>query len=506
MLDQSARADAPMAGGNARELELKLELDPACDQALLSHPLLSDHIGDAQQSVSVYYDTKEKCLRDAGITLRVRKTGDRFVQTVKAAGKAAAGLFERGEWEVPIAGPDPDLDRIATGHGQLDSPEVRDGLRPIFQTLVDRRAVVIDHHDARIELVVDRGEVIAGKRRQPIYEVELELIEGSPSALFDVARELQTRVPLQLGVMSKSERGERLANGKGKRALKAEPVKLSAEMTANEAFRVIAFSCLRHFRANEPLVVSARDPDALHQSRVALRRLRSAFSLFKPILKGPPLDRFREGIRDLAGALGRARNLDVLLKHNSRHLSRDSRKRLLEERTRAYDNAIVALRSPCTSAMMIDLAEWIALGERRRLGKASRPIILFADKVLDRFWKKVKHLGRHLRHLEDDERHELRIAGKKLRYAGEFFSALYADEAHCNGRDGFLAELESLQDGLGGLNDIATQKTMEAELTELGISLPAVDHKRIRVQQRELVDKSAQAFERLDALDIYWRD
>src|SRR5206468_1893656 len=111
MLDQSARADAPMAGENARELELKLELDPACDQALLSHPLLGDHIGEAQQSISVYYDTKEKCLRDAGITLRVRQTGNRFTQTVKADGKAAAGLFEREEWEVSIEGPDPDLDR-----------------------------------------------------------------------------------------------------------------------------------------------------------------------------------------------------------------------------------------------------------------------------------------------------------------------------------------------------------------------------------------------------------
>lgn len=505
MLDHSAKADLPMANGGSRELELKLELEPECDQALLSHPLLSEHIGDPQQSVSVYYDTKRKSLRDAGITLRVRKTGDRFIQTVKADSKSAVGLFERGEWEVAIAGPDPDFDRMAAGMGPLANPEVRSGLRPMFQTLVDRRAVVIDHHDARVELVVDRGEVVAGHRRQPLYEIELELIEGSPSALFDIARELQTRVPLRLGVMSKSERGERLANGKGKRAMKAEPVRLSADMTANEAFRVIAFSCLRHFRANEPLVATARDPEALHQSRVALRRLRSAFSLFRPILKGPELDRFREQIRSLAGDLRRARNLDVLLKRNSRHLSRHSRHLLLEERTRAYDGAIAALRSPCTSAMMIDLAEWIALGERPRPAKANRPVILFTDKVLDRFWKKVKRLGRHLRHLDDGERHELRIAGKKLRYAGEFFAALYAGNAQRTGRDNFLAELEKLQDGLGGLNDMVTQQEMEGELAKLGIALPPSDQKRIRTQQRELVDESGIAFEKLDAIGSFWR-
>jgi inorganic triphosphatase YgiF len=386
----------------------------------------------------------------------------------------------------------------------LAMPEVREQLRPMFQTLVDRRAAVIDHPDARIELVVDRGEVVAGHRRQPLYEIELELIEGSPSALFDVARELQACVPLRLGVLSKSERGERLANGKGKRAMKAEPVRLSPEMTANEAFRVIAFSCLRHFRANEPLVVTARDPDALHQSRVALRRLRSAFSLFGPILKGPELDRFREQVRALAGGLGRARNLDVLLKRQSRNLSAESRQRLLDERARSYDDALAALRSPATGAMLIDLAEWIALGERRSR-KAGRPIARFSEAVLDRFWKKVKRPGRDLPQLDDGARHELRIAGKKLRYAGEFFASLYADEPHRAGRDGFLSELEKVQDGLGGLNDLVTEREMEAGLAELGIALPGVEEKKVRAQRQELIDESFRAFERLDELGPYWR-
>jgi len=507
MLDQSAKAGVECRPGSdkSREIELKLEVEPHCDQALLNHPLLSDIIGDPQQSVSVYYDTKAKRLRDAGITLRVRKTGDRFVQTVKADAKAAAGLFDRDEWEVLIAGPDPDLDQMSARGGPLANPEIRNGLRPIFQTLVDRRAAVIDHHDARIELVVDRGEVVAGDRRQPLFEIELELIEGSPSALFDVARELQARVPLRLGVMSKSERGERLANGKGKRAMKAEPVRLSPEMTANEAFRVIAFSCLRQFRANEPLVAAARDPDALHQCRVALRRLRSAFSLFRPILRGQALDRFRAEIRGLAGSLGQARNLDVLIRRQSDLLSPESRERLVEQRTRAYDDAVASLQSPCTSAMLIDLAEWIALGERRRSKRANGPIAPFADRVLDRFWKKVRHWGRHLEHLDDDERHELRIAGKKLRYATEFFADLHGDEGRSEQRDIFQSGLEAMQDGLGGLNDLVTEKAMREWLAAAGITLPEVDHAQVRAQRRDLIHASAEAFDRLDGTGAFWR-
>jgi CHAD domain-containing protein len=265
-------------------------------------------------------------------------------------------------------------------------------------------------------------------------------------------------------------------------------------------------SCLRHFRANEPLVVASRDPDALHQSRVALRRLRSAFSLFGSILKGPTLERFRGEIRELADALGQARNLDVLIKRRSRSLSRHSRRRLAEERTRAYDSAIAALRSPCTGAMLIDLAEWIALGDRLSSGKANKAITPFAAKVLERFWGKVRHWGRDLRRLDDAHRHELRIAGKKLRYAGEFFSTLYADQEHCPSRGRFLTELEALQDGLGGLNDLVTEKEMEDELAALGIILPSADNRQIRAHRRDLMRESSEAFERLDATGPYWRD
>jgi inorganic triphosphatase YgiF len=384
---------------------------------------------------------------------------------------------------------------------------VRNHLRPVFTTQVDRRACIVDRHDAKIEVVLDRGEVVVGKRRQPLLELELELIDGSPSALFEVARELRTSVPLRIGVLTKSERGERLATGKGSKAMKAEPIRLDTAMTSAQAFQTIAFACVRHFRVNEPLIIGAHDVDALHQGRVALRRLRSAFSLFRPLLHDSGLNRFKDEIRTLAATLGEARNLDVLLRRRSEELSRKSRKALVDERGVAYSRVIGALRSTEVQAMMIDFAEWIALCSFAGTSRwGEHPIGPFSAQILNRFWKKAKRDGRHMRKLDDEERHELRIVGKKLRYAMEFFSALYSDEAVTPQRDAFLDELTLVQEHLGALNDLRTERVLERELMERDILLPP----RMKPETMEAeVDRHVAAadacFERLIEIGPYWR-
>jgi inorganic triphosphatase YgiF len=491
--------DAPAS----REIELKLEIEPQAATTLLDHPLLRNALGAPAQNDSIYYDTRKGMLRTAGISLRVRRIGDRFVQTLKSGARAAGGLFDRREWEEPIAGSEPEFERLRRFEPVLDQAMVRSILKPVYETRIRRRACTLDRDGARIELVVDEGEVVAGKRRQALAEIELELVEGPPTALFALARELQTHIPLKLGMMTKSERGARLASGKAWRASKAEPVKLTPEMNAADGFRTIALACLRHFSANEPLVISARDVDALHQSRVALRRLRSAFSLFKPILGGAELGRFRDDVRTLAATLGAARNLDVLLARRSEELPKDVRRKLVEERRRAYDVAIAALTSPEVRAMMLDLSEWIALTGADERG--NEPLPKFADAVLNRFWRKVRRKGKLLHKLDDEERHELRIAGKKLRYAGEFFAGLYADDDRVAVRDAFLTAIEGLQEHLGGLNDLVTERELERDLARIGIDLPKRDRRESNQMRSHLVSASEQAFKELAEVGRFWR-
>lgn len=495
--------------GAPREVELKLELEPGGTEALLDHPLLRGILGEERQNDSVYYDTTKGALRSAGVSLRVRCSGDGFMQTVKSDGKVGAGLFDRSEWEQPVSGPGLDLDKIHAAGLILQGSETERALKPVFETRIRRRACTLDRNGSRIELVVDQGEVVAGKKTQPIVEVELELITGRPDALFDLARELQKDVPVRLGVMSKSERGARLASGKASRATKAEPVILSPDMSVSDGFRTIALACVRHFRANEPLIISARDVDALHQGRVALRRLRSAFSLFKPVLSGSAAEGFCDGLRRLSATLGVARNLDVLLVRRSEDLSKESRRLLMEQRSRAYDEAIAALRSSGVRAMMIDLVEWITLGDAATrncvLRHAEQPIGPYAQSVLDRFWRKVRKRGRALHDLDDKDRHELRIAGKKLRYAGEFFAGLYADARFASERDAFLVAIERMQDGLGELNDLATERALAKELAILGITLPRRKPGRSHRGKAAMIADTAETYRKLAEVGPYWR-
>src|SRR5439155_6354200 len=125
-------------------------------------------------------------------------------------------------------------------------------------------------------------EVASGARREPISELELEIKRGSRADLFAVAREISRDVALRMGVNSKSERGFRLLEGQVHRARKAQRVRLDASMNVAQAFAAIVQSCLRHFRLNEGLISVDSRGGALHQARVAMRRLRSAFSLFRP--------------------------------------------------------------------------------------------------------------------------------------------------------------------------------------------------------------------------------
>lgn len=84
----------------------------------------------------------------------------------------------------------------------------------------------------------------------------------------------------------------------------------------------------------------------------------------------------------------------------------------------------------------------------------------WADKVLTRRFKQFRQAGKGFKHMDPAERHRLRIAGKRLRYAAEGFAPLFGGKA-----ERFLALLSKLQDGLGAANDIAVAHRLLASLS-----------------------------------------
>lgn len=482
------------------EIELKLVLAKADAKAVEASDLLPGDPVIAKLE-AIYFDTPGRDLAKAGLSLRIRRSGRRRVQTIKASGAAASGLFVRPEWERDVADDRPVLDDTTPILGLL-GPNAT-AIQPRFEIKVERRTWTVAEGGAEIVLVLDRGKAQAGERRSAICELELELKSGSPAALFAFARRIDLVAPVRLGVLTKAERGDRLAELAATH-FKAEPLELSPELTAAQAFQRVVHACVRQYRLNEDLLLAGRNPDALHQGRIALRRLRSAFVIFKPAIGGATGRLLRDELRWLAAEMGEARNLDVLLER-----VRDNalRMRLEAARAEACDRVETAMHSRRARALMLDLAEWTEGGDWLKTAETqaerSKPIEKFACGALDRLRRRMKRDGHELASQTDETRHEVRKGAKKLRYAGEFFENLYRAKRDRKRFKRFIGTLERLQDRLGALNDLSTAPEV---LKALGLAEDPAAREVLATGSKAHLRKSAeQVYEDLIDAKRFWR-
>ncbi len=438
-----------------REIELKLELDPDDLALARQDPLLAGARSRSNHQVTVYYDTPETRLKKHGYTLRVRSVGGKFIQTVKPVTESV-GLVSREELECEVASMEPDLGRLLQHPlSSLLRKGAAERLEPIILCDVSRTSWLVEQRHQRIEIDLDHGTITAGEHSQEFAEIEFELRDGAPASLIIAARRLADHAPVRLGVLTKAERGFLLADNLLRKVTKAASVHIHPGIDVAEAFEIIVHACLKHYRLNEPLVIHDRDAGALHQSRVAMRRLRSAFTLFRPAVEDVEFQHLRQELRWFSSQLGDARNVDVYLE---RDIDEQERAELIRKRELAYDEVIDAMNSHKFRRLLIDLVGWIAIGSWRGGKPASRPVDSFANRRLDRLWKSVAGVGRNISRLDEDSRHELRIEGKKLRYAIEFLRGLYP--ASKEEEKKFAHAIGNLQDALGKLNDIQTARTL----------------------------------------------
>ena len=477
-----------------QEVELKLELAPDAADAFGRLAFLPAD-SDMAHLQAIYFDTADRDLAARGMSLRIRRSEGERIQTVKDDGKGGAGLFARAEWEMPVADDVPVLDARTPVAALLG--EAVHAIEPAFHVDVERRGWIVEQHGAVIELVLDRGQASAGDRQAAICEVELELKSGAPDALFLLARRIDAEIPVRPGVLTKAERGYRLRDAVAA-FFKAEPVALDPSMTVEDAFSRIAGSCLRHYRLNEALLLDHYDARALHQARVAVRRLRSAFWLFTPMLDKADVARFQGELKWLAAMLGEARNLDVLADRAEEGELRD---RLDAVRAEAHGRVRQWLESARVRALLIDLVAWLTLGAGQAEGERAEPAVEFAARRLQRLHKRMAKQGAHLAKLTDEARHEVRKDAKKLRYASEFFAGLFAGRKQRRRQAKFIAALEEVQAGLGELNDLVAAPGLLAHygLSEVG-GMQARPKKK-----RKLMAEAAAAHEELVKAPRFWR-
>ena len=201
-----------------KEIEVKLEISAEAVDRLLECRFFSSITTKVEQKTlsNTYYDTSDWQLNKRRIALRVRDSDGQFIQTLKTKGVSEQGLHQRLEWEWDLQLPQLDLSLLPQQHWPADI--AIDDLKALFTTNFSRQLWYFQHCDVNgvessIEMALDRGLVAAAgiEQQSPICELELELLEGSATALVEVAAILTAQCPeLRACDLSKAARGYQL--------------------------------------------------------------------------------------------------------------------------------------------------------------------------------------------------------------------------------------------------------------------------------------------------------
>jgi inorganic triphosphatase YgiF len=463
----------------ATEIELKLAIGRKAARQLIEHPQLLGHPPQRLRLLNTYYDTPELALHGQRMALRFRKKGDNWLLTVKTAEAASGGLAVRQEWEYPAQPGEFDFTPIDQPALRQLLERQRPQLRPVFSTNFTRLVWQLQYGAAKIEMALDRGWVISEERRHKIHEVELELLDGPIADLFAFARLLQDDVALRPAIGSKAETGYRLFKRTPARPARATPSPVQPGQTPIAACRAIALACLAHLQRNETGILAELDPEYIHQARVAIRRLRSVMALFAPLLPAGFQKTFGKPWKQLARVLGEARNWDVFInetlppilaafpddKNVTRLLKAARRRRQIAGRVLVKQFGHANL-----SRLWLDFtAALYALPEAEGID-----LVEFARRQIAEQSEHTRQLAERFAKLNAEQRHQLRLAYKKLRYTSDFMAPLFSQPASTSAgarqadtappQPLSVTTLSRLQDALGQINDLITARQLLATL------------------------------------------
>jgi triphosphatase len=458
------------------KLATTVDDSPRVATALLDMANQGKEARSAQRST--YYDTIAGRLRRERIVLCLQEQDGRYIQTVRADVMDGGEFRRRGEWEDVITTEQPDLGAPNTGPHlppTLYGPE----LRAQFTAVVSRAHFTLGPNaETLIEGVLAAGEIrtVEGDLNEPITEIGLELKRGDPAALYATALRLLDVAPLRVEIRSAAERGYSLIDAaidkpeaRGSLLFGLDP-----GMTVDAALQRIGWGCLNLLLRNERAAV-ANIPEGVHQMRVAIRRLRSVVNAVKRMLPPEQYEWVSRELNWLADILGPARNWDVFASDivapiKSALLSERDLKGFScvaeRERRSAHGTANAAIRSAKYTIAVLKLSQWFAASRWRdqavsqQSARLMAPIGAIAPTLIARRYKKARKAASHLTELTPQQRHEVRIAVKKLRYTievlGELFDAVEVAR--------FVDRLKPLQDDLGHANDVRVADELVANL------------------------------------------
>ena len=403
-----------------------------------------------ERTATTYYDTSDLRLARWGASLRYRP-GEGW--TVKLPAERLAPFLVRPEIVFEGNGGRPpaaavDLVRAFVRERELD---VR-----VRLATTRRRTDIHDAAGHRVGGVVDDSVSVLGEDEPSSFrEVEVEIGDGMTPALLDA---LVERLRLAgAGTPSSTAKYVRALAAGANLAPEIEVPDLSGEATAGDvASRALALSVIR-LVLHDPIMRLDVDPEGVHQSRVATRRLRSDLRTFRSLLEKDFASALRDELGWLAGILGRVRDGDVLLarlRGRVDELPEEQRQgadevvsTLEEARNAAHRELLDTLASERYVALVSSLVS--AANSAPLRPEASVPAAEVVPRLVRKPWHRLeKHVSKLGPSPSDEELHEARIRAKRVRYAAEAATPVVGKPARA-----FARAAAGVQEVLGDLND-----------------------------------------------------
>lgn len=457
-----------------QEIERKYDVQPAT----VFPSLVDDALGlTVAQPVehhleAVYFDTSDLDLMSRGITLRRRTGGDDAGWHLKLPG----GPDTRIETRHPLG---PDADRPPSNLLDPVRAVVRDRpLVAVARVNTRRREYPLVGPDQTVLAHVCDDEVDAERLVGPQHDArwrewEVELADGDPSVLSAVESRL-----LEAGASSAAT-GSKLARVLGDSVaphLQRPSAGDLAEASAEDLLRALLFEQARNLQERDAAVRAGR-PDSIHKLRIAVRRLRSTLTTYRPLFRAGTVDGLRNELRWLGGELAEARDAQVLREHLAAVLDHQPAelvigpvaRRIDDELGAAYRSGLDRARRALDSERyfrLLDASDEL-IGEARLLPEADVPARDVLPGLLSRDAKRLRRAVREVKSLNDPaERglalHEARKKAKRLRYAAE--SAIPALDGPAKD---YAARAKKVQKALGVHQDSVVTRRL---LREYGVA------------------------------------
>lgn len=476
-------------GLDPREVELKFQLPGGSRDIIESSSVLGPSEAQRHHLVTTYFDTPDNVLDLAGLTLRVRRSDDTFIQTVKSRTNGHNIAADRNEWEWPIKQAAPVVECLADVAAlRTVATVIKDRLEPVFVTDVWRTTRQIRlPSNTLVEAAIDEGCLKVGATSEPVSELELELKGGHIKEVYRLAGELQALAPMWISGESKATRGWQLRTAQTEGARLLRMPKLEGDMPAPAAFHQLLGATLGHLVANIGSTLRG-DCEALHQMRIAIREARTTLMLFEPLVDSAVAGRLNKVLRRFGGIFGAARDWDVFCLETVPAAMPDLAAGLPDlniaaevERQFAHAAVVKAVHGRDFTAMVVELATLAELDTSSSVTEAGNmPELLatLAPSLLDCAAGKVKRRGRRGRRLSARRMHGLRKSIKKLIFDVEAFGGLYRHHAVVS----YRRRCESLEGLLGAVNDAAVTQ-------RLALSLATTLHPDLKKAVQDLVQR-----------------